>query len=82
MSRPRGRTVEGAEIELESWAAFSSRDLLDRLTVERMLAGVATRRHVDVAEPLSAEVEARRRRRGAARSAAGSSGPPRPPWPS
>jgi putative transposase len=56
--RPRGRTVEGAEIELESWAAFSSKDLLDRLTVERMLAGVATRRHVDVAEPLSSEVEA------------------------
>jgi putative transposase len=58
VSRPRGRTVEGEEIELESWAAFSSRDLLERLTVERMLAGVATRRHVDVAEPLSAEVEA------------------------
>ncbi len=57
VSRPRGRTVEGAEIELESWAAFSSKDLLDRLTVERMLAGVATRRHVDVAEPLSERVE-------------------------
>ena len=57
VSRPRGRTVEGTEIELESWAAFSSKDLLDRLTTERMLAGVATRRHVDVAEPLSAEIE-------------------------
>jgi putative transposase len=56
-SRPRGRTLEGAEIELDAWQAFSSQDLLDRLTVERMLAGVATRRHVDVAEPLSAEVE-------------------------
>src|SRR5579859_6885268 len=39
VSRPRGRTVEGAEIELESWKAFSSKDLLDRLAVERMLAG-------------------------------------------
>ena len=58
VARPRGRTVEGAEIELDSWAAFSSKDLLDRLTTERMLAGVATRRHVDVAEPLSAPVEA------------------------
>ena len=56
VSRPRGRTVAGEEIELEAWQAFSSKDLLDRLTVERMLAGVATRRHVDVAEPLSAEV--------------------------
>ena len=47
-------------------------------TVERMLAGVATRRHVDVAEPLSAELEAKPRRRGVPRSVGGSSGPPRP----
>jgi len=64
VARPRGRTVEGGEIELDAWGAFSSRDLLDRLTVERMLAGVATRRHVDVAEPLSAEVEARAKATG------------------
>jgi len=57
VSRPRGRTVEGKEVELDTWAAFSSKDLLDRLTTERMLAGVATRRHGDVAEPLSAQVE-------------------------
>jgi putative transposase len=55
--RPRGRTIDDKEIELDTWAAFSSKDLLDRLTTERMLAGVATRRHVDVAEPLSAAVE-------------------------
>src|SRR5487761_2144380 len=53
VTRPRGRTVDETEVELETWAAFSSKDLLDRLVVERMLAGVATRRHVDVAEPLS-----------------------------
>jgi putative transposase len=50
-----------------SWsrgASFSSKDLLDRLTVERMLAGVATRRHVDVAEPLSAEMEAKAKATG------------------
>ena len=35
VSRPRGRTVEGGEIELDAWQAFSSRDLLDRLTVKR-----------------------------------------------
>ena len=58
VQRPRGRTIDDKEVELESWAALSSKDLLDRLTVERMLAGVATRRHVDVAEPLSADVEA------------------------
>ena len=64
VSRPRGRTVDDTEIELETWAAFSSKDLLDRLTVERMLAGVATRRHVDVAEPLSAEIEAKAKATG------------------
>ena len=58
VSRPRGRTIEDKEIELDSWTAFSSKDLLDCLTVERMLAGVPTRRHVDVAEPLGARVEA------------------------
>ena len=64
VTRPRGRSVEGTEIELDAWHAFSSKDLLERLTVERMLAGVATRRHVDVAEPLGAEVEARSKATG------------------
>ena len=64
VTRPRGRTVDGVEIELETWTAFSSKDLLDRLTVERMLAGVATRRHVDVAEPLSADLEERSKATG------------------
>ena len=57
VERPRARTTDGAEVELDSWAVFSSKDLLDQLTAERVLAGVATRRHVDVAEPLSADIE-------------------------
>ncbi len=57
--RPRGRSTEGSEIELDTWKAFSSADLLNSLVVERMLAGVATRRHADVAEPLGAELEER-----------------------
>jgi putative transposase len=56
--RPRGRTTDGAEIELDTWSVFSCEDLLRQLVVERMLAGVATRRHVDVAEPLGAELDA------------------------
>jgi putative transposase len=59
--RPRGRTSEGAEIELDTWKVFSSADLLNSLVVERMLAGVATRRHRDVAEPVGADIEARSR---------------------
>jgi len=59
--RPRGRSTTGAEIELDTWKAFSSADLLNSLVLERMLAGVATRRHVDVAEPVGKELEARSR---------------------
>lgn len=62
--RPRGRTVEGAEIELDTWSVLSARDLLDQLTVERMLAGVATRRHSDIEAPLGADVESRSKATG------------------
>jgi len=51
VERPRGRTTDGTELELDSWAVFSSKDLLDQLTAERVLAGVATRRHVEVPSP-------------------------------
>jgi hypothetical protein len=59
VERPRGRTTEGTEVELDTWAVFSSEDLLTQLVCERMLAGVATRRHADVGEPMGAEVEAK-----------------------
>lgn len=52
VGRPRGRYTDGSEVKLQTWEAFSSEDLLAQIVVERMLAGVATRRHVDVAEPV------------------------------
>ena len=52
VERPRGRYVEGGEVELATWDVFASEDLLRQVVVERMLAGVATRRHVEVAEPV------------------------------
>lgn len=60
-NRPRGRTTDGTEIGLDTWAAFSADDLLTQLVMERMLARVATRRHADVGEPLGPELEARSR---------------------
>jgi putative transposase len=57
MRRPRGRTSEGEEVKLDTWAVFSAEDLLRRLVVERMLAGVATRRCEAVAEPVGTELE-------------------------
>jgi transposase-like protein len=64
VERPRGRTLDGQEVELDTWAVFSSEDLLTQLVAERMLAGVATRRHADVAEPVGAELEAKSRGTG------------------
>jgi transposase-like protein len=52
VERPRGRYVDGGEVELDTWATFASEDLLRQVVVEPMLAGVATRRHVEVAEPV------------------------------
>lgn len=52
VERPRGRYVDGGEVELDTWSTFASEDLLRQVVVERMLAGVATRRHVEVAEPV------------------------------
>src|SRR3954454_2735616 len=54
VSRPRGRYVDGGEVSLATWECFASEDLLRQVVVERMLAGVATRRRVDVSEPVDA----------------------------
>ncbi|MGH9122314.1 MAG: IS256 family transposase [Acidimicrobiales bacterium] len=56
--RPRAIRTDGSgELSLDSWSLFSSRDLLSQLVVERMLAGVATRRHVLVGEPVGEAME-------------------------
>jgi putative transposase len=57
MSRPRARTVEGTEVALQTYATFASDDLLRDVVLERMLAGVATRRHRAVAEPVGKAVQ-------------------------
>jgi transposase-like protein len=56
VERPRGRYSGGGEVELDTWATFANEDLLRQVVVERMLAGVATRRHVEVAEPVGTVV--------------------------
>jgi putative transposase len=62
VSRPRVRTADDRdEIGLESYAEFGSRDVLEQVALERMLAGVSTRRSRRVAEPVGAEVEAEAR---------------------
>jgi len=56
--RPRARTLDGQEVALESFAAFDDDDQLDSLVFERMLAGLATRRHRAANEPVGEAVEA------------------------
>ncbi|MGQ0826630.1 MAG: IS256 family transposase, partial [Actinomycetota bacterium] len=58
VDRPRGRTLDGDEIELDTYATFSDDDVLSRLVLERMLAGVSTRRHAVVNEPVAASLDA------------------------
>ena len=58
VERPCGRLVDGGEIGLDTWDVFTSEDLLRQIVVERMLAGVATRRHVDVADAVGVEGKA------------------------
>jgi len=58
VERPRVRTVDGAaEVRLATYEHFADRDLLSRVVLERMLAGVSTRRYQRTAEPVGSEVE-------------------------
>ena len=62
VSRPRVRAKDGSgDLSLSSYAAFVGRDPLAGVVLERMLAGVSTRRYRRVQEPVGAEVEARGR---------------------
>jgi putative transposase len=57
VDRPRARTVDGHEVPLGSYAHFAAEDLLSQVVMERMLAGVATRRHARTAEPVGIQVD-------------------------
>jgi transposase-like protein len=56
VDRPRARTVDGHELPLTSYAHFAADDLLTQVVMERMLAGVATRRHARTGEPVGKRV--------------------------
>jgi putative transposase len=58
VTRPRVRTTDGtAEVPVPTWEAFSGRELLDQLTLERVLAKLSTRRYRAGLEPVGAAVE-------------------------
>jgi putative transposase len=58
VERPRARTADGAEVILETYTAAADDDLLSSVVLERMLAGLATRRHRAANEPVGEAVEA------------------------
>src|SRR5829696_9228122 len=58
VERPRVRSADGArEIGLATYEHFACRDALPRLVLERMLAGVSTRRDLRTQEPVGERVE-------------------------
>jgi putative transposase len=58
VERPRVRSADGrSELRLQTYEYFADRDPLSRSVLERMLAGVSTRRYRRTQEPVGAEVE-------------------------
>ena len=51
----------GGEVPLQTYEHFASRDALSEVVLERMLAGVSTRRFVRTHEPVGEQVEAKAR---------------------
>ncbi len=62
VERPRVRSADGqAELRLATYEHFAERDPLTKTVLERMLAGVSTRRYRGTAEPVGNEIEQRAR---------------------
>ena len=56
VERPRARTKGGDEVVLDTYSVFADDDQLKDVVMERMLAGLATRRHVSANEPVGQAV--------------------------
>jgi hypothetical protein len=62
VERPRMRAKDGGgEVGLSTYEHFASRDALSPVVLERMLAGVSTRRFTRTSEPVGEQVEERAR---------------------
>ena len=59
VERPRARSIDGRELSLPSWRAWSARDPLEQRAIEQMLVGVSTRRYARSLEPLPSELRVR-----------------------
>ena len=62
VSRPRVRTADGeSELPLVSYEHFADRDQLGRVVLERVLAGVSTRKYRRAQDPVGAQAAVRER---------------------
>jgi putative transposase len=60
VTRPRVRAADGSgELRLASYDLFSSADMLGQLAMEKMLAGLSSRRYRDGLEPVGSGIAAR-----------------------
>ena len=57
VSRPRVRSVDGKELPIAAYEYFADRDPLQRAVMDRMIAGVSTRKFARVGEPVGEQVE-------------------------
>ncbi|MGZ6639121.1 MAG: IS256 family transposase [Solirubrobacteraceae bacterium] len=58
VERPRVRTADDEhELPVQTYEYFADRDPLTRAVMDRMLAGVSTRKYAEVGEPVGEEVE-------------------------
>jgi hypothetical protein len=75
------RAADGSgELHLPSYDLFSSTEILGRLAMEKMLAGLSSRRYDAGLEPAGRAVQDRRRPRASRRYPTGSWPRPRPRW--
>lgn len=59
VTRPRVRSTDGSgEVPVAAYDVFTSTDLLGQMAMERMLAGVSTRRYPVSLEPVGSKVDA------------------------
>jgi putative transposase len=59
VTRPRVRAIDGSgEVPVPAYELFTSTELMGKMAMERMLAGVSTRRYPVALEPVGAQVEA------------------------
>ena len=83
MTRPLVRAADGSgELRLPSYDLFSSTEILSQMALERMLAGLSSRRYGHGLEPAGQAVEEAAASTSKSAVLAGSSPRPRPRWPS